>query len=301
MENKSSSLVSVCLITYNHAKYIKEAIESVLIQNVNFEWELIIADDFSTDGTREIILDYKNRFPNIIKLILQPSNVGPQKNWLSLLAAADSKYIAYFEGDDYWIDSNKLQRQVDFLEKNSNYVACFTNAQIHFSSNRKNESYLKYTNDRSFNSYDIINGGGALFPSASLVYRNIIKDFPSFFYDAKSGDRALALMLLTFGDFYVLNFDSCVYRKHDNGIFTSIINEPLKRFEIDTNNIALLKAFNIYTKKKYQLAINKTISSIAKNSLIRLYKSKNNSQKKKLYKFLIFSDWLSLIYNLLKK
>jgi len=121
-------LLSVCLITYNHVKYIREAIESVLMQKVNFAWELIIADDFSTDGTREILLEYKEKYPSFIKLILQEKNVGPAQNWLELITTPKSKYIAYFEGDDYWTDPRKLQKQVDFLQTNPAYGMVYTAA-----------------------------------------------------------------------------------------------------------------------------------------------------------------------------
>jgi glycosyltransferase involved in cell wall biosynthesis len=123
-------LLSVCLLTYNHVKYIKESIDSVLMQKVNFSWELIIADDFSTDGTRAILLEYKKKYPNLIKLILQEHNVGPLNNFKDLLNAPKSKYIAYFEGDDYWTDPYKLQRQVDFLEENPDYGMTYTKVQF---------------------------------------------------------------------------------------------------------------------------------------------------------------------------
>src|SRR5260221_9377408 len=106
----STPLLSVCLITYNHSKFIRQAIEGVLMQSVNFSWELIIADDCSTDGTREILLEYKQKYPDFIKLILQKQNVGPAKNWLGLITSPKSKYIAYFEGDDFWIHPFKLQK-----------------------------------------------------------------------------------------------------------------------------------------------------------------------------------------------
>ena len=127
----SISLLSVCLSTYNHVKYIREAIDGVLMQKVNFSWELIIADDFSTDGTREIVLSYKEKYPEFIKLVLQEKNVGALRNWFDLLNVPASKYIAYFEGDDYWTDSYKLQRQVDFLEKNEDYGLVWTDVDFY--------------------------------------------------------------------------------------------------------------------------------------------------------------------------
>lgn len=123
-------LLSVCLITYNHVKYIRDAIDGVLMQKVNFSWELIIADDFSTDGTREILLEYKDKYPDVIKLILQEKNVGAAQNWMDLITAPTSKYIAYFEGDDYWTDPYKLQKQVGFLEDNEEYGLVYSKALI---------------------------------------------------------------------------------------------------------------------------------------------------------------------------
>lgn len=123
-------LLSVCLITYNHEKYIRQAIEGVLMQKVDFEWELIIADDCSTDGTRDILLEYKSIYPDFIKLILQEKNIGAAKNWYDLISSPKSKYIAYFEGDDYWIDNLKLQKQVDFLEANEDYGLVHTNNKV---------------------------------------------------------------------------------------------------------------------------------------------------------------------------
>lgn len=123
-------LLSVCIITYNHEKYIRDAIEGVLMQKVNFDFEIIIADDYSIDNTRKIILEYKEKYPGLFKLVFQIKNVGPAKNWLDLLSMSKSKYIAYFEGDDFWIDEMKLQNQIDFLENNIDYGLTYTNSAI---------------------------------------------------------------------------------------------------------------------------------------------------------------------------
>lgn len=129
-EKKNIPLLSVCLITYNDVKYIREAIDGVLMQKVKYSWEFIIADDCSTDGTREIVLEYKEKYPNIIKLILQENNVGPAKNFMELMSAPRSKYIAYIEGDDYWTDPHKLQRQLEYLENNQDYGLVYSKAKV---------------------------------------------------------------------------------------------------------------------------------------------------------------------------
>ena len=104
------------MITYNHARYIKKAIESVLQQKVDFEFELVIGEDCSTDGTREIVYDYANRYKNKIKLITSEKNVGMKKNSLRTYKVLRGQYIAWCEGDDFWQSRNKLQKQVDYLE-----------------------------------------------------------------------------------------------------------------------------------------------------------------------------------------
>ena len=110
-------LVSVKMITYNHAPYIAQAIEGVLMQKTSFPFELVIGEDCSTDGTREIVVDYKTRFPHIIRVVTSERNVGMMKNGLRTLAECKGKYIAFCEGDDYWHRQDKLQMQVDYMEK----------------------------------------------------------------------------------------------------------------------------------------------------------------------------------------
>ncbi len=121
MGPSSNLLVSVCLITYKHESYIRQALDSVVMQNVNFSWEVIIADDCSPDNTRQIILEYKSKYPDLIKLLFQVKNVGGGKNFVDLINSAQGKYIAYLEGDDYWTDPNKLQKQFDFMETHLDY------------------------------------------------------------------------------------------------------------------------------------------------------------------------------------
>lgn len=111
-------LVSARMITYNHAPFIAQAIEGVLQQKTNFPFELVIGEDCSTDGTREIVLDYAKRYPDIIQVITSEQNVGMHKNGRRTNQACRGKYIAYCEGDDYWHNPDKLQKQVDYMESN---------------------------------------------------------------------------------------------------------------------------------------------------------------------------------------
>lgn len=122
MTSYHNPLASVCIITYNHEKYISQAIESVLMQKTNFAWEIVIGEDCSQDFTAQILSKYKDKFPNQITLILQEKNVGAIRNAYEFsIPACRGKYIAFLEGDDYWTDEFKLQKQVDFLESNPDY------------------------------------------------------------------------------------------------------------------------------------------------------------------------------------
>ncbi|MED3781064.1 glycosyltransferase [Heyndrickxia sporothermodurans] len=119
-------VVSVCVLTYNHEKYLRQALESILMQKTTFKYEILIHDDASTDSTQTIIREYALKYPEIIKPILQKENQYSKKIGIYhtyVYPNISGKYVAYCEGDDYWIDSEKLQKQVDFLEKYPQYIA----------------------------------------------------------------------------------------------------------------------------------------------------------------------------------
>lgn len=116
MESKITPVVTVCIITYNHREYIRDAVESVLAQQAGFEWDIIIADDCSTDGTTEIVKEYAALYPGKIKLILQNPNVGLNQNFIDLFTAPVSKYVAFLDGDDVWVNPNRLNIQVECME-----------------------------------------------------------------------------------------------------------------------------------------------------------------------------------------
>ena len=118
-------LVSVVTITYNHEPYIAKCIEGVLMQKVDFPMEFIIADDCSTDGTQSICRSYAERYPELIRIITSGCNVGAVLNEQRAFMVAQGKYIATCEGDDYWTDPDKLQKQVDFLEAHPDFSVCF--------------------------------------------------------------------------------------------------------------------------------------------------------------------------------
>ena len=125
---KSCPLVSVVMLAYNHEAYISQSIEGIVAQETSFSVELIIGEDCSPDGTLSVVRSYQRKYPGLIRIITSDTNVGARKNSYRLEKSARGKYIAYCEGDDYWHDSKKLQKQVDFLEENESYGMVYTNA-----------------------------------------------------------------------------------------------------------------------------------------------------------------------------
>jgi len=222
------SLLTVCIITYNHERFISQAIESVLMQNVNFKFEILIADDCSTDGTRAILKTYQQEYPNQIKLILQEKNVGPSKNWLDLVTSPQSKYIAYFEGDDFWTDPNKLQKQVDFLEANPEYVVCYHNANsVDENSKQLASHYIEEHSCKDYTSEELKKSSFMLL--LTICYRNCISTFPEEFIEFKGGDTFFISLLGQHGNGkYMHNIDvGASYRIHAAGAWNA--NNGLKK------------------------------------------------------------------------
>src|ERR1700743_1461118 len=129
--------LSICVVTYNHEKYIAQALDSFLIQETDFAFQVIVGDDCSTDNTTNILKEYATKYPDIIKPIFREKNIGPMNNSLDVYDHAKTEYVAICDGDDYWTDKNKLQRQVDFLDRNQNFSICFHPTKIVFENGHK--------------------------------------------------------------------------------------------------------------------------------------------------------------------
>jgi glycosyltransferase involved in cell wall biosynthesis len=170
-------LVSVHMITYNHAPYIAQAIECVLAQKTNFPFELVIGEDCSTDGTREIVFDYAKRYPDIIRVITSEKNVGMHKNSFRTTQACQGKYIAYCEGDDYWHHPEKLQKQADYLEANPECGLVHSDYNRHHVTTQEILYDFNKNNDNvpsdNLNLHEILRGGKFLYIlTVTVMVRN---------------------------------------------------------------------------------------------------------------------------------
>lgn len=169
-------LLSINTMTYNHEKYIAQCIEGILMQKTNFAFELLIHDDASTDDTTNIIREYEKKYPNIIKPIYQTENQWSKGIKISATyqyPRAKGKYISICEGDDYWIDENKLQMQVDFLEKNPEYGMCYTKAKQYI---QKMQEFNKNSVGADFDGFEDLLKNGNCIPTLTTVYRKDLLD-----------------------------------------------------------------------------------------------------------------------------
>jgi glycosyltransferase involved in cell wall biosynthesis len=184
--------VSVCMITYNHEQFIAQAIESVMMQQVNFDYELVIGEDCSTDRTREIITEYYYKFPDRIRLLLWKENQGlrGRNNLVKTLFECKGKYVALLEGDDYWIDPNKLQKQVDYLDIHTECALCFHNVLVVYNDNSQPVHLFNSPDQKEISSFlDLLKT--YFTHTCSVMFRNgIITKFPDFFYQLSHGRLA---------------------------------------------------------------------------------------------------------------
>ena len=209
-------LASVVMITYGHEKYIEEAIRGVFLQKTNFPFELIISNDKSPDSTDEIVKNIIKYAPeNIsVKYIQHPENIGMLPNFISTLKIATGKYIAVCEGDDYWTDENKLQKQIDFLEKNEDFTLTFHNVFIRNGETlRADLDYEKRLSSKNVYTINDLSKGNFIH-TLSVVFRNMKIEFPEWYYTSFLGDYPIWLWLSKKGKIKYFPEKMGVYREN---------------------------------------------------------------------------------------
>ena len=252
--------ISVCITTYNHSQFIEQTLQSVLSQEIDFPLEIVIADDCSKDGTREILSRYQMQYPRLIKTIFNEKNIGATKNTVNILNYASGKYIALLDGDDYWTSSHKLQKQYDFLESNGDCVMCFHAVDIHTREMKIIEHFLpvpKFRRDRS-EMMDLINHDSFM-PTSSIVFRNhVVRSFPPEYYATRGiNDWPLNVLLTEHGSIGYIDESMGVYRQASS--INAFTFKPVEK--ILKNAIVLNKQFNRYFKSCHQEIFYRKISS----------------------------------------
>jgi len=263
---KEDVLVSICCITYNQEEYIRDALDSFLMQKTNFKYEIIVHDDASTDNTPNIIREYEEKYPDIIKPIYQKENQSRKGKKVSLITYkhAIGKYIAICEGDDYWIDENKLQLQADYMEKNPECTLLFHNAKvvdmvskeetIFVPLSKQVKEYMKKDGNYNVGELELLE----FIPTASYMFRTEnVQKFPNWFEKCFVGDWPLRLLMTSFGYAHYMEKTMSVYRKNARGSIT-VRNEKKEKESIEgkldilNKKIELMDWINEFTNEKYK-------------------------------------------------
>lgn len=211
-------LVSICLITYNHERYLRDALEGILVQNTSFDFEVVIGEDHSTDATRAVVDEYVERYPLLIRRLYREENLGLKRNFVDTLGHCFGDYIAVLSGDDYWTDPNKLERQAGFLTENQDYVLIGNNAtlSVEGSSGPAGPVHQVMTGF-DFTTADLIERNPCV--ASQVMFRNhVVEDFPEIYFHSTGEDRQLYLLLSEHGR---CRFDpkvTGVYRVHPDSI-----------------------------------------------------------------------------------
>ena len=263
--NSEAPLVSVCTITYNHEKFIADAIEGVVNQKCNFKFEMVIGEDGSKDRTRQIIEEYAAKYPDIIVPLYAEKNMGAKFNATNTLMHCRGKYIAFLEGDDFWTDPHKLQNQFDFMEANPEFTLCFTRVEVQDQhGNEAISPYPEFTGDE-FTLEDVAMAEKCFIPTVTMFFRNIFpRPLPDFYTNATSGDVAMHLLLGDKGKFKCLPGITAVYREHPGGITKT---EKVKK-EAYTELFKLFAGANEYFEFRHDKLIRRRLLQMSKIKLI---------------------------------
>lgn len=212
--------LSVCMITYNHEKFIAQAIESVLMQEADFEYELVISEDCSTDSTRAIVEDYHKRYPERIRLLPSDENLGMMKNSVRALQACQGEYIAFLEGDDYWTAPRKLQAQVDYLDTHPECAVSWHRVMRVYEDGSCEPAVCPSDPHKDVSSLEDLLDTNFL-PAGSVVFRNgLLGALPDWYLRLPVGDWPLYLLLAMHGDIGLVDGTMSVYRVHSGGVWS---------------------------------------------------------------------------------
>ena len=274
MNQEEPILVAIHCLVYNHEPYLRDCFEGFVMQKTNFRFVAIVHEDCSTDHSADIIREYAEKYPDVIKPIYETENqyskhdgsLGRIMN--AAIDATGAKYIALCEGDDYWTDPYKLQKQVDFLETHPDYVACFHNAVIDYGNSKR--LFNSLTENHYPTTEDIIERQWFI-STQTLLYRNLHLKCPEWGYKVINGDYLNELFLAKEGKFYYMDDVMAVYRRYGQGVSVALNANRTKLYD---GLIYLLSNMKEYYAGAYADSFDKSIANYEKmklDSLKELY------------------------------
>lgn len=314
MSDFKKPAVSIICNTFNHSKYIRDALDGFLMQKTDFPFEILVHDDASTDGTGDIIREYADKYPELIFPIIQNENQyskGIKINQTYQYSRVQGKYIAVCEGDDYWTDPLKLQKQFDALEKMPGVDMCAH--AVEFTENGKFLYIVAPSDDdRILTTDEVILGGGGFVATASLFYRKSIMDDPMDFIKKMNIDYFLQIYGSIRGGIYYIHDNMAVYRYMTESSWSSRMSKDKVRYTLhEIKCIETLKVLNLETSGKYEDSINNVIlqdefclqwikggTELLSNKYSKIRKKMSSGERFKLFLKAFFPHLVNFVYKL---
>ena len=264
--------ISVCIFSYNFGKYIEQAIASVLAQKLSVPLEIVIGDDRSTDHSTEIICKYQRLYPGLIRANINAENIGGTRNWLQTINACRGKYIALLDGDDYFIDELKLQKQYDVLEQNGDCALCFHGVRELYEDKRIGEDTDVRFEKNRYSAGEIMEKGWFI-RTGSLFFRNglLNRDLPAWVFKYPYRlDSIIPFFLCIHGDAFYIDEICSVYRRHMDGMSYQLAETQLSDA---LTRIELTQDLSRFAAEQYSAQSKRRISGIYTQIFFSLMKS----------------------------
>lgn len=293
-------VISIICNTYNQEKYIADALDSFLMQEVSIPFEILVHDDASTDGTADVIRGYEERFPDIVKPIYQSKNQYSQGVSITVdiqIPRAKGKYIAFCEGDDYWTDPKKLQMQYDFMETNSTYAACCHAYSMVDKEKKLIKECADFPQDGTIPMKRLLGDQLKVPHFATLFIRSeLLHSFQSTFLGAKSNDMIIRIFCATKGDVYYHNQNMSCYRRFTEGSWTMRVGKNKEVILSQMKErISFYELLDEYTQGKYTGDIREVIDE----RLFAIDLLENNYKAAKKRKAFQNAGWKRKVYIIL--
>lgn len=247
--------VSACMITYNHERFIKQAVESVLMQQTDFDFEIVVGEDCSTDSTRQILLDLQAKYPEKIRLLLREENIGAHRNAADTLGVCQAEYVVFLDGDDYWINDKKVQKQVEFLDSHPDYSMCGHRFRSVYENATESAKTVDSPIEKEIRTIEDFVGLDTVLHSTVMARRCMIPEYPKWFYSVPSGDMVLQLLCAERGRVGFINEVMTAYRQHNSSIFQCKDLE-----EKEKSIMVMFDAFKLYFGDRYRSRMRRSIA-----------------------------------------
>jgi len=248
--------ITVLVMTYNHERFIGQALESALMQKTNFDYEILISEDCSTDRTREIVIEFQKAHPEKVRLLLSEKNIHSNEIVVRGIRAARGQYIALLDGDDYWTSPHKLQRQADFLDSHPECSLCFHNAKIFHEGDAREGRNWTPAGHKEISTLEDIWMGNFIATCSTMFRRGLIREIPEWYNDFfPITDWPLHILNAEHGKIGYVDEVMGVYRYHPGGLYS-----PFSETKKQEETLKFYRTINKHLNYRYNKIVNIAIS-----------------------------------------